>query len=589
MKKIKKLVLKIKKLGLYFALLTLFFLPFNLASAASAKNITLIYTGDTHAMLYTCSCPLQIEGGVARRATLIKELRRVYPGALFLDTGAFFAGGLMDEHTQNTDLDKARTLINLKALDLMKYDALAIGSDEFNFGREFFEDAIGKTSLKLLSSNVKIDKVSPYLIKEVSGVKIGLIGVTDLAAKQKAGGIEVLDPKSMVESAVREARKNGANIIVLLSHLGEKEDLNLIKEVVGIDVVIIGNNRAKEEPSAKVENTLILRPAWQGRRLGVVNLEVKDDKIVNFKAEELRLSDKVPDDAEMLKILPKCFSDKDCKNKGSIGICQNPASLKASCLFKEPNKINLTVITSKDCLVCNAENTINALKKTLPGLTISYLYYPDKKSEKIVKDLSIAGLPAYLIGKEIEKEEVFPVLKTRLEQKGDYYLLKPEFGGLSYYLNRKKESGKLDLFLSLYDKDSSKVLEVMKEFKPILHFAGIPRPEQVDVYFGDLEMEEYQRCVCVQKHFPEYFWDYLSCRSKNIYSSWWEDCLGKYNSSIIKTCARSEEGMLLLKENINLNGQLQLMFGPAYLIDNQQIFSSKGAPSREELKKILKR
>lgn len=93
------------------------------------------------------------------------------------------------------------------------------------------------------------------------------------------------------------------------------------------------------------------------------------------------------------------------------------------------------------------------------------------------------------------------------------------------------------------------------------------------------------RSVCVQKHYPEFFWDYISCRAKNISSSWWEDCLGKYNVEKIKTCSRGMEGVLLLKENISLNKDLQIMYGPAYLVDNQQIFTTKSAPTKKNLRK----
>ena len=103
-----------------------------------AKEITILYTGNTHAMLYTCSCPIERDGGVARRASLVKELRKKHPELLLLDCGAFTAGGSMDEYIQNTRLDMQRSEVNLKAMELMHYDAVAIGSDEFNFGKDFF-------------------------------------------------------------------------------------------------------------------------------------------------------------------------------------------------------------------------------------------------------------------------------------------------------------------------------------------------------------------------------------------------------------------------------------------------------------------
>ena len=102
-------------------------------------------------------------------------------------------------------------------------------------------------------------------------------------------------------------------------------------------------------------------------------------------------------------------------------------------------------------------------------------------------------------------------------------------------------------------------------------------------------MEEYLRGVCVQKYYPEKFWDYLICRAGNIHSSYWDDCLGGVDSLRIRSCAREAEGINLLKDNTRLNKQLQISSGPSYLLDNQEIFSSLMVPSKEEFKKILKK
>ncbi|HOU37205.1 MAG TPA: hypothetical protein PK562_08060, partial [Candidatus Omnitrophota bacterium] len=67
-----------------------------LAMPAYAAEVTLLYTGETHAMLYPCSCPLEVDGGVARRATLVKDIRKSSPNVVLVDSGAFFAGGLME-------------------------------------------------------------------------------------------------------------------------------------------------------------------------------------------------------------------------------------------------------------------------------------------------------------------------------------------------------------------------------------------------------------------------------------------------------------------------------------------------------------
>ena len=591
-RKAKVQSLKLLVLSFGFALLA-----FSFTLACYAQEITVLYTGETHAMLYPCNCPKEMDGGIARRATLIKQLRQDNHNTLVLDSGGFFAGGLQDEYTQNITLDMQRAQVNLKAMELMKYDAVSIGDDEFNFGREFLQDNIMKTNLVSLSCNIsdtgrKPALFKPYIIKEVAGKKIGIIGVTTLLAMQKASasGLKFIEPKIAVKQAVSELKKNNADIIILLSHLGESEDLNLIKDVEGIDILIVGHSRIKEDLSTKIGRTLILRPSWQGRRLGNLTITIKAHKITNYKIGELRLSDKITNNPDILSILPRCFSDNNCKQEGLIGICQDPGTLKSQCEFSEASKVNLLIITTKLCNVCNTEGEVKYLKTLFPGLVTSYLYYPKSAAAKLISDFGIRALPVYLLGKEAEREKGFDKLKENLEIKGDFYMLKAQISGIAYYLERKSIKGRLDLFISLYDKNASALLDMLKEFNPIVHFLAVEKTKgNFEAKDGNLEVEEYLRSVCIQKYYPANFWDYISCRGKFINTSWWQDCLDKLDTNKIMVCAQGEEGKELLSENISLNKEVQIIFGPAYLLDNQEIFGSQGVPAKEEFKKIIKR
>lgn len=225
MKKIFKLILFMLTSGLFFIVTS--------QAYAKDKELTLIYTGETHAMLYHCACPVEQDGGLARRATLINQLRKQNPESLVLDSGNFFGAGLLDQNTQNTQLDMLRSGIALRAMELMRYDALNLSDDEFNFGKDFLMDNISKVKLKFLSANLKSDKVAPYIIKQVAGVKLGIIGVTNLISRRKAGDLVFIEPKAAVESAVLELKKKGVALVILLSNLGEAEDLKIIESVPG--------------------------------------------------------------------------------------------------------------------------------------------------------------------------------------------------------------------------------------------------------------------------------------------------------------------------------------------------------------------
>jgi len=552
-----------------------------------AAEAVILYTGQTHAMLYQCSCPIQKDGGVARRGTLIKELRKNFPELLLLDSGSFTAGGLLDEYTQSAELDRQRSQDNFRAMQLMQYDAVGIGPDEFNFGKDFFLKNARKSKPAFLSANLDADQVLPYMIKKINGVKIGVIGLTNFTIKEKAEGIKINLPDS-VEKLVNALRNKGVEVVAVLSTLGEKEDLKLVAKVKGIDIIFVGWSPANDEPFTKIESTFFVRPTWQGRKLGKLTLQVTNGKLVSCKVEQISLSDKFLDDPAVSAIIPRCYADVNCKQAGLIGNCKNPGELKSECLFTRPKRINLTVVGTKDCLHCSSAPVTDLLKRQFPGVVIEYLYLPDPAAEKLIRDLSIQILPAYLLGTEIESEKNFDGLKNGLEFKGNYYLLKSQPMGRLYLLGREFKKGNFDMFFSIFDNNAAVALALSKEFAPQLHFLAVEKGNGFNAKNGNFEIEEYLRGVCTQKHYPDKFWDYLSCRLKNIGSYYWEDCLSTACALKVKACARGAEGAALLKENIVLGNQLQITSGLVYLFNNNQIFYSQGVPDKEELKKMVK-
>ncbi len=187
-------------------------------------------------------------------------------------------------------------------------------------------------------------------------------------------------------------------------------------------------------------------------------------------------------------------------------------------------KYALLIVVPAHCRACNTEKAVNYLKSQFPELSVSYLYYPQAAAKRMVEYLGVKALPAYFLSKEIEKDKSFENLKDNLEIKGNFYLLKPQVGGIAYFLDRKKIKGKFNLFISLYDTNTALILPVVKEFNPVIHFLAVQQQDKFDAARGNIEVEEYLRSVCVQKYHPESFWDYISRRAKTINSSWWEDC-----------------------------------------------------------------
>src|SRR3989338_2800879 len=141
--------------------------------------------------------------------------------------------------------------------------------------------------------------------------------------------------------------------------------------------------------------------------------------------------------AENIKEEPRCHSNKDCQKPGMRGICQNPGEETASCIFEEIAKIDFFVIVPKDCRTCNTAYVVDGLKAVFPGLETVYLDSDNPRAVKMIKDLHVEMLPAYVLSKEVEKDSNFARFSALVDRIKDQYYVKPSSGGVSYFLGRQ--------------------------------------------------------------------------------------------------------------------------------------------------------
>lgn len=583
-------------------LLILLFTPLvvlTVCKIAFAEKVAILYTGETHADLYPCHCPVEPFGGLARRAAKIKELRKAYPNLLLVDSGGFFAGGQLDEYSVDETINKQRTEVSLKALKIMGYNALAIGDEELNFGKDFLEKQIENTKLPFISSNVKIRGAQNYLVKTVAGVKIGILAVTP--NEKELSQITIAEPFASVKSSIEKLRnQEKVDIIILLSHLGEQNDTQLLQQIQGIDFLITGHSIFGRDKETKIGNGVLIRPFWQGRKLGKLELDIEKGQLKSYSTDSIGLGNDVPDDAKVSALLPHCFSDGDCRKPGLKGQCQNPGSQKAQCSYEEFAKIPLLVIQPSNCRTCNSTPFLNYLKSSFPGIKINFLDEKDGLAEKLIRQFSVNMLPAYFMGRQAEKEVRQPDQFGKFTLlKGDYYWFLPSFSGISYFMDRPLLKDRLDLFIILGKQDTPKILETIKRFldkhsrrfKFQLHFVVWEDAQRGFISpMGTPEIEEDKIALCVSKYVPVKSWEYMSCRSGSMKSNRWEDCLkiDEKNLSKIEACAKGKESEGLLREDTGLTNELRITYGPLFLLDNKEVFGISENTSVEELERFIK-
>lgn len=253
-------------------------------------------------------------GGFAQLATLVKQLKASRPGALLLDGGDTWQGSATSLWTNAQDMVDATKLLGV---DVMT------GHWEFTYGMERVKAIVEndlKGSIAFVAQNVKTadfgDPVfEPYVMREINGVPVAIIG-------QAFPYTPIANPRYFVadwtfgiqdenlQKVVDEVRGKGAQIVVVLSHNGMDVDLKMATRVRGVDAILGGHTHDGVPFAVPVKNaggtTLVTNAGSNGKFLGLMDFDVKDGKVADFRYRLLPVfSDQILPDAAMAALIEK--------------------------------------------------------------------------------------------------------------------------------------------------------------------------------------------------------------------------------------------------------------------------------------------
>lgn len=254
------------------------------AEPAAVKRITILHTNDVHSRLD----PFPMDGsrnqglgGVAARAALIQEIRDEGGEVLLLDAGDIFQG------TPYFNMYKGEP--EMKAMQKMGYDAATMGNHDFDAGLENFATQLSHVQFPIIicnydfSGTVMESKFQPYKIFQKGDLKIGILGVgielKGLVPENLYEKTVYLNPIESANQTAALLRKQGCDMVICLSHLGDKYDDDkvsdeiLAKESFDIDLIIGGHtHRFFTEPrkyrNRKGGDTVVNQVGWAGIQLG---------------------------------------------------------------------------------------------------------------------------------------------------------------------------------------------------------------------------------------------------------------------------------------------------------------------------------
>jgi len=217
-------------------------------------------------------------GGIAYLAGEANKLRRDKPSLLL-------AAGDMIQGNSWVNLFQGQSVLAL--MNLMRFDAMVVGNHEFDFGQDTLKTRIKEAHFPVLGANVEgLSELKPYVIKELQGLKVAIIGLVTPDAPvathpRNVVGLKFLPPGAALEKYLPELQSQ-ADLVIVLSHIGYQADRELAAQVPGIGVIVGGHSHTKLLQPTVINHTLIVQ-AWEhAKALGVLDLTVEDGKIKGF-------------------------------------------------------------------------------------------------------------------------------------------------------------------------------------------------------------------------------------------------------------------------------------------------------------------
>lgn len=297
-------------------------------------QITLLGTTDLHGNLVPWDYYQNraANRGLTKIATLIKQVRAEQPNTLLLDSGDTIQGTPLAYYFARKDTSKINPTVAV--MNALKYDAMAAGNHEFNFGLPPLLKAKGEAKFPMLGANITwrgprtaVEYFAPYVIKEIAGVRVGIVGFTNPGiprweVPENYRGYSFEDIVDSAKRVVPEVRQQ-VDLLVVIAHSGMERDIDRIRDnvsqlpnenvmnalaeqVPGIDVILYGHTH-QETPQNIINGVLLAQARNWGQSLARADVTMERDaagkwRVAAKRSTVLPVTDAVAADPEISEI-----------------------------------------------------------------------------------------------------------------------------------------------------------------------------------------------------------------------------------------------------------------------------------------------
>lgn len=268
------------------------------SEVAGEKTLTILHVNDTHGR-YNYEEGSVI--GYAKAKTIIDEFKANGP-AIALDSGDATHG------TNFATLSQGESIVKL--LDLTGFSAIVPGNHDFNYGKDrLLELSQMGSNLEFLSANIKVKEDGSNFLQandvfDVDGIKVGVFGLSTPETVYKShpnntAGLDFDQVVSSAQASVEDLKAKGADVIVLLSHLGtdlasEVNTFTLLDELSNkddIDVIIDGHSHSLYPNGHDYNGSFIASTGQHFNNIGVTTITINEDGTTTPASRMINVSD----------------------------------------------------------------------------------------------------------------------------------------------------------------------------------------------------------------------------------------------------------------------------------------------------------
>lgn len=242
---------------------------------------------------------VETAGGYAHIAGLVEDIRKENPNTLLFDGGDTLHGTKPLVDTQGEAI--------IPILNALKPDAL-VGHWDFGYGPDQLQQINNQLNFPMLGCNVFAEDGSNFLqptaMYEKGGLKIGVIGICAMIVdkvmpKKMSKDLKFTSGMEELPKYIKKLKADSADIIVLLSHNGFPQDVELLKKVDGIDICLSAHTHNRIYTPIEVNGARIVQCGCHGAFVGKFTIEFEKREIKGYDYELIKVDSSLPKSIEV--------------------------------------------------------------------------------------------------------------------------------------------------------------------------------------------------------------------------------------------------------------------------------------------------